>query len=50
MRMDETDQNILERPELDCWGGSGRNHASDFEDDLDARGGSIDRYDEGKDD
>jgi hypothetical protein len=46
--MNETDQNILERPKLDCWGGPGRNHASDFEDDLDACGGSIDRYDGGK--
>ena len=48
--MNETDQKILERPERDPWDGSGRNHASDLDDDLDAFSESIDRYDGGKDD
>jgi hypothetical protein len=50
MRMNETDQKIRERPERDPSDGSGRNHASDFEDDLDAFADRTDRYEEGKDD
>ncbi len=45
-RMNETDQKILERPELG-WDPR-RNHTSDFEDDRDEFVGSVDRYDEGK--
>ena len=48
--MNETDQKILEKPELDPWSRSGRRHASDLNDDLDACAGSIDQYDGGKDD
>jgi len=46
--MNETDQKILERPELDPRDSFSRNHASDLEDDLDALGESIDRYDGAK--
>ena len=49
-RMNETDQKILEKPELDPWDRSGRRHASDLKDDLDACAGSIDQYDRGNDD
>ena len=48
--MNETDQKILEKPELDPWSRSGRRHASDLNDDLDACAGSIDQYDRGNDD
>jgi len=48
--MNETDQKILERPERDSWDSSGRDHASDLEDDRDAFVDRTDRYEEGKDD
>jgi hypothetical protein len=48
--MNETNQKIRERRERDPRDGSSRNYASDLENDLNAWGDRIDRYDEGKDD
>ncbi|MGA7075484.1 MAG: hypothetical protein WBZ42_02915 [Halobacteriota archaeon] len=41
--MNETDQKILKR-QRDLWGGSGRDHATDLEHDLDAFIDCINRY------
>ena len=46
--MNETDQKTLETPALGPWDGSGRDHASDLEDDLDTFVESTDRDDGGK--
>jgi hypothetical protein len=48
--MNETDQKIVEKPELDPWDGSSGNHASDFEVALDEFVGRINQYGGGKDD